>query len=1067
MSFGSTMFKNLKDKIATQVNKTNQTILSSILQTDPASISKDSGARTSSTTSHNDNFDHNRSRLNSAASDISQTASANNNYVSPARSFVPPSDIESEHGGDESDHETNSKMQRLVNIYKTKFIQLKNAYDEVERERDNIKNILQQHQDTSIKRQTKLREQIKIDRQAKEELERSYKQEISLRDNKIQELTQQVRTTNDHVQVDREEMRNLREKNTKLETLLTQCKEAIKNHQEKHLKVVTERDDLFEKLNEKQTLIESMMKDRQPEESSIQVKENFDCDTSVLLKDKERVQEELEATRLCVRQLETDLESIKQQSVTFNSNDEIKQKHEDLLAEFNEKSSHLEQIINDKLTLEISNKELQDFIKNCQETIDKDKQQIDILKDTLSKENEQHTKSLDALKTEYENLTNELQQTKQAKDSIQSLLSDALQERTIDKDLEIQQNQNTVDDINEAKASFSQKLDCQRQEHLDEMATLKSQQQIEFDNNLKELREEKDYLEIKIEQLESQHKKTIEALENELTAAAKRAQDKITDLTKQTDEQKNKSNRHEQELNEKSSQLIELEKQLETLKSQANLSKKELVDECNSLKEQYQHISESNTQKNEQLTELEEKLRIATQQLQDEILHRKNIEKQLEIISLNNSMDEFKTTITEHEQLQQTIDNSQSNDRQLLEQKDKMIDTLKQDYELQIEKLHEEHKRTVEDLHEQLLNLNSEINEKNETFSAMEAKLNSTLSEKTSLKNELDQIRIQMETIQSNSNEFNVKFQQTGQQIKDLETDCDSYRNEIETLKTEIISLVNINEENIRRIDQYENEKFDFEQDISEKDRQITERDEKIQEIELTLKQTKERATKLREALQRTKGSIKNNEQPNAVDSDNQIQVISQEYEQRLKENEMEYNTKLKIMAKEMSSKIEENEYNYNQKIHDLIQKKAKVENDLTNSAERRINDAERRAYISEEQISKLQEQIKEKQLDYYRHIQDLQIEIHKLTKQIIPTIEQFSQTSIEDLYSNDIQHPFVIEPTEVDYLKQIVLAYMTGTDRLTMAKVICAVLRYNESEKSLIIEEEKLRQSRWLNSTR
>ncbi|CAM4821607.1 unnamed protein product [Rotaria magnacalcarata] len=1066
------MFKNLKDKIATQVSKTNQTILSSILQTDPASISKDSGVRTSSTTSNDDNFDHNRSRLNSAASDISQTASANNNYVSPARNFVLPSDIESEHGGDESDHETNSKMQKLVNIYKTKFIQLKNAYDEVERERDNIKNILQQQQDTSIKRQTKLREQIKIDRQAKEQLERSYKQEISLRDNTIQELTQQVRTTNDHTQVDQEEMRNLREKNTKLETLLTQCKEAIKNHQEKHLKVVTERDDLFEKLNEKQAFIESMMKDRQPEDSSIQVKENFDCDISMLLKDKERLQEESEAARLCVRQLETDLESTKQQSVTFDSNDDIKQKHEDLLTKFNEKSSHLEQIINDKLTLEISNKELQDLIKNCQETIDKDKQQIDILKDTLSKENEQHTKSLDALKTEYENLTNELQQTKQARDSIQVLLSETVQVRTIDKDLQIQQNQNTDDDINETKASFTQKLDSQLQEHLDEMATLKSQQQIKFDNNLKELQEEKDYLEIKIEQLENQHKKTIETLENELTAAAKRAQDKITDLTKQIDEQKNKSNHHEQELNEKSSQLIELEKQLETFKSQSNLSQKELVDECNSLKEQYQLILESNTQKNEQLIELEEKLRIATQQLQDEILHKKNIEKQLEekqleIISLNNSMDEFKTKITEHEQLQQTIDNSQSNDRQLLEQKDKMIDTLKQDCELQIEKLHEEHERTVVALHEKILNLNSEINEKDETFSAMEAKLNSTLSEKTNLKNELDQIRIQMETMQSNSNEFSVKFQQTEQQIKDLETDCDSYRNEIETLKTEIISLVNINEENIRRIDQYESEKFDFEQDISEKDRQITERDEKIQEIELTLKQTQERATKLREALQRTKGSIKNNEQANAVDSENQIQVISQEYEQRLKEKEKEYNTKLKAMAKEMSSKIEENEYNYNQQIHDLIQNKAKVENDLTNSAERRINDAERRAYISEEQISKLQEQIKEKQLDYHRNIQDLQIEIHKLTKQIIPTIEQFSQTSIEDLYSNTIQHSFVIEPTEVDYLKQIVLAYMTGTDRLTMAKVICAVLRYNESEKSLIIDEEKLRQSRWLNSTR
>jgi len=30
---------------------------------------------------------------------------------------------------------------------------------------------------------------------------------------------------------------------------------------------------------------------------------------------------------------------------------------------------------------------------------------------------------------------------------------------------------------------------------------------------------------------------------------------------------------------------------------------------------------------------------------------------------------------------------------------------------------------------------------------------------------------------------------------------------------------------------------------------------------------------------------------------------------------------------------------------------------------------------------------------------------------------------------SNDSFHSFVIETTEIDYLKQIVLAYMTGTD--------------------------------------
>jgi hypothetical protein len=57
--------------------------------------------------------ENNRSRLNSASSDISQV-SVNQSYVSPPRNYRPPSDIESEYGGDESDHESNTV--RLLNI---------------------------------------------------------------------------------------------------------------------------------------------------------------------------------------------------------------------------------------------------------------------------------------------------------------------------------------------------------------------------------------------------------------------------------------------------------------------------------------------------------------------------------------------------------------------------------------------------------------------------------------------------------------------------------------------------------------------------------------------------------------------------------------------------------------------------------------------------------------------------------------------------------------------------------------------------------------------------------------
>ena len=100
-----------------------------------------------------------------------------------------------------------------------------------------------------------------------------------------------------------------------------------------------------------------------------------------------------------------------------------------------------------------------------------------------------------------------------------------------------------------------------------------------------------------------------------------------------------------------------------------------------------------------------------------------------------------------------------------------------------------------------------------------------------------------------------------------LQTECGSYRNEIETLKSEIVSLININEDNTRRIDEFDNDKFNFEQEINEKDRQITERDEKVQETELLLKQTQESNAKLRKALQKTKEHTTDNEQTHTQDA--------------------------------------------------------------------------------------------------------------------------------------------------------------------------------------------------------
>lgn len=211
-------------------------------------------------------------------------------------------------------------------------------------------------------------------------------------------------------------------------------------------------------------------------------------------------------------------------------------------------------------------------------------------------------------------------------------------------------------------------------------------------------------------------------------------------------------------------------------------------------------------------------------------------------------------------------------------------------------------------------------------------------------------------------------------------------------MKSEIISLVNINEENTRRIDEFNDEKFNFEQELNEKDRQIKEYDEKIQELELTLERTKENSAKLRNALEKARESMTNNEQTKLQDagnifyvnfslktkifsSENRLRKLTEQYEERLKQQEIEYNTNLKAMAKEMNTQIDEKEQNYNQQLRDFIRKifilliewfsslllenNYKTENDQIGNFQQKIIDAEQRTLIAEKQISKMEEEIK------------------------------------------------------------------------------------------------------------
>ncbi len=93
-----------------------------------------------------------RSRTNSITSSVQSVTNTNSlfgNYSSPQRQYNPPSDVESEIDVDDFTNNSQSsspnsnadtkKLHTLLNIYKSKFNQLRDAYNEVENEKEKIK----------------------------------------------------------------------------------------------------------------------------------------------------------------------------------------------------------------------------------------------------------------------------------------------------------------------------------------------------------------------------------------------------------------------------------------------------------------------------------------------------------------------------------------------------------------------------------------------------------------------------------------------------------------------------------------------------------------------------------------------------------------------------------------------------------------------------------------------------------------------------------------------------------------------------------------------------------------
>jgi DNA repair exonuclease SbcCD ATPase subunit len=243
------MFKKLKSQVQEAVagglNQLNQ------LNASPTSNNQHANNSDVASTSG-------RSRVNSYSSVTSDTTtSIFGNYSTPQRKYYPPSDIESEFEVDSFSEPNTSgassptnneikKLNKLLDIYKNKFNQLKNAYTEVETEKEKIKRVLAESQDKVLKRVQELKDQIEADKQAKKELESQLKLQLTEKENLISSLKTQLNSNSSKDQkvnapnlID-PEAKGQKEadsegpdtKTKKLENVLSKCKELIKTQKE-------------------------------------------------------------------------------------------------------------------------------------------------------------------------------------------------------------------------------------------------------------------------------------------------------------------------------------------------------------------------------------------------------------------------------------------------------------------------------------------------------------------------------------------------------------------------------------------------------------------------------------------------------------------------------------------------------------------------------------------------------------------------------------------------------------------------------------------------------------------
>ncbi|GFY65723.1 golgin subfamily A member 4 [Trichonephila inaurata madagascariensis] len=552
-------------------------------------------------------------------------------------------------------------------------------------------------------------------------------------------------------------------------------------------------------------------------------------------------------------------------------------------------------------------------------------------------------------------------------------------------------------------------------------------------------------------------------------------------------EQVSKIHNFQETMKDKENMILKLKVNIESLKKENSERNEELKRKISLLEEERENLM---IQAQERVSNTEAKCREDIKALQEK--NNKLLLENREIEKLNNKISQIDKQLCENQRIAESREIASHKEISLLkdqlakaEEKFSEVEQKKQEIEAElsgkVRKLEEENSSLLGKTNhfESLKAEKEELNEKLKQAEQQVTSVKMLESERDKLRNENLKIVEELELLKSSQN--NEALQE---KIEALEISEKSVRSELEELKKSKEILENELAE-LRSL--FEKEKSDLK---SEKERLLKQIDllEKMSsdpqskasrdyiavirgECETAIKaKEEEMETKLKHLVRDfcIQMDVKDNDCDKMV---SELMEKNQDLEERLVKEHRKEIAELRQNLFEKECALDEMRDNYEEVLQEKEKKLKELQSTIKKLSENSNNndvalistessDWDDTWAVPEESVDNSSPNCNESCKDHVQQIESLQNEVTKCNSEIKELKVLLRLSPPESMVNCSRKDPSqsIPEPTEFEYLKNIIYEYMMGKEPVTLAKVIAAVLRFSDTQTQQVIRREEAR---------